>query len=371
MHNQISEKKIRYLNKLVGEKVDDLVDALGVKLRRSERMYYGRCPIHCGNNNSAFNLYRDGVSVKGNWRCNTHRCESKFVGTAIGFTRGVLSCQNGWTEIVPTNNIYPYNKTIDWLCNFIGKSLDQIEVDASSFDKENFVNSVSCYSKKPRNEEGYSREAVRKNLVVPAEYYLERGYSYNLLDAYDIGLCRKPGSMNNRVVVPVFNDDGKRVIGCCGRSIFEECNSCHHYHDSKLSCLTVDDCSKWRNTKGFNRNSYLYNYWNAKNYIKKTGKAILVEGPGDVLRLIDAGIFNVVGLFGCSLSDEQQITLELSSAMKLIVLLDNDQAGEHGRDMIRKTCSRSYQLEFPSFSGHDIGGLSTQQIKEELTCLRN
>ena len=91
---------------------------------------------------------------------------------------------------------------------------------------------------------------------------------------------------------------------------------------------------KWLNSKGFNSGACLYNYWNAKDHISETSTAILVEGQGDVWRLDEAGIYNVVGMFGCSLGGQQRLILERSGALKLVVMTDADEAGQKARDKI-------------------------------------
>lgn len=158
--------------------------------------------------------------------------------------------------------------------------------------------------------------------------------------------------MAGRVVVPVYDNDGKFMVGCSGR--------------------VIDNIEpKWKHSHNFSTANFLYNFWRAKNSIKKTRTAILVEGPGDVWRLEEAGFDNSLALFGCQLHDPQQVMLEKSGAMNLVVLLDNDEAGTLGEKNIKKTLSRSYNLFFPNFFAKDVGELSTEQVKEILDPIIN
>jgi DNA primase len=190
-------------------------------------------------------------------------------------------------------------------------------------------------------------------LEIPPQYYLKRGYSAKILDEFDVGLCKNPNKpMTGRVVVPVYDNDGKFMVGCSGRAI-------------------DDSLPKWKHSHNFSPPNFLYNFWRAKNSIKKTRTAILVEGPGDVWRLEEAGLDNSLALFGCQLHDPQQVILEKSGAMNLVVLLDNDEAGTLGKQYIQKTLSRSYNLFFPNFFAKDVGELSTSQVKEILDPIIN
>ena len=150
-------------------------------------------------------------------------------------------------------------------------------------------------------------------------------------------------------MAPVYDDDHEFMIGCVGRVAHENSNG-----------------NKWINSKHFNAGAYLYGYWLAREVIRDTKTAILVEGQGDVWRLYEAGIRNSVGMFGSSLSDGQARILETSGALNLVVLTDNDEAGEKARDSIIQKCERLFHIIFPTFSKKDIGEMSVIEIEEEV-----
>ena len=64
--------------------------------------------------------------------------------------------------------------------------------------------------------------------------------------------------------------------------------------------------SKWRHNKDFKTQEHLYNMWFAKEFIQSTRTAIIVESPGNVWRLEEAGIHNSVAIFGTNLSIKQK-----------------------------------------------------------------
>ena len=172
---------------------------------------------------------------------------------------------------------------------------------------------------------GWSKEKLRQTLEIPCEYYINRGYSSDVLDKYDVGLYNK----RNRVVVPVYDDSYKYVAGFLGRSVHDQCKKCKKWHDSKHKCpnkvYEIKECEKWLNGS-FESTNYLYNYWFAAEHIRKTGVAILVEGAGDVWRLEENGIHVSLALFGTDLTDSQRILLDRSGALSIIVMLDSDEA---------------------------------------------
>ena len=79
-------------------------------------------------------------------------------------------------------------------------------------------------------------------------------------------------------------------------------------------------------TKVFHKGGLLYNLHQAKQAIRKDEVVILVEGYFDVLRLLLAGVENVVAPLGTALTPEQAALLR-RYAPAAILLLDSDSAG--------------------------------------------
>ena len=122
----------------------------------------------------------------------------------------------------------------------------------------------------------------------------------------------------------------------------------------------------WLGRRRMDSGGHLYNYSMAKDRIAKTETIILVEGQGDVWRLWEAGIKNAVGIFGCHLTDYQQISIERSGALNIIVLTDNDEPGRKAADSIKEKCGRLFNLHFPKLDKKDVGDMSVVEINENL-----
>ena len=329
------------------------------------------CPIHEGDNPSAINIYYSGDNYRGNWKCRTHNCEKIFKGSIIGFIRGVLSKQKyGWEK--QGDKTCSFAEALAFSVDFTGLQEDQIVGMSSSEREKQCFSQIVLKIKQNKEEEkiGISREQTKKALQIPSEYYIQRGYSNEILIKYDIGLCDKQNKeMFNRSVSPVYDDTGTRMIGCTGRSIFEKCNECSFFHNPKEQCPEENEqwkYCKWKHNLGFKSQNHLYNMWEARDYIKESSIAIIVESPGNVWRLEEEEIHNSVAIFGSSLSDRQKIILDSSGAMKLVILTDNDEAGDKASDIIREKCHRTYQIYRPKISKNDIAEMNKEEIKTEI-----
>lgn len=336
-----------------------------------DKMVTMNCPIHGGDNKSAFNLYYTGDSYRGNWKCRTHQCEEIFKSSIIGFIRGCLSRNEyGWTN--PGDTMASFKEAIK-----IAKKLSKYKADdrnvssAIDKDKKTFVQvmgsvGISSVPNK-QSDTKISPQQVRSMLQIPSKYFVDRGFSTEILNKYDIGECYNPKKeMHNRAVVPVYDIDHKSLIGCSGRSIFNKCPSCSCFHDPMSDCPSAEKqwlYSKWRHSSNFKTQNTLYNMWYAYPHIKQTSTAILVESPGNVWRLEESGIHTSLAIFGSNIADRQKMLLDMSGAMNLIVIMDNDKAGRDGYEKIYQKCYRTYNVYKIDIETNDIAEMSISEIK--------
>lgn len=360
------QARLQMISLMLCSKLDDLFSALGVGLGKTSRMYYGCCPVHGGDRPDAFNLYVGG-DIPGKWVCRSRHCEERFRKTIIGFVRGMLSRNKyGWSD--EQGRQATFAEAVDWCCKFLGQSLASLQVDHSELEKRRYATHASLLigrettGKRP----SLTRADVRSRLKIPAQYFISRGWSPEVLDRYDVGLCEDAGKpMCCRVVVPVYDDEYRYCLGVTGRSIHPKCNVCKCYHPEKEKCPErKQDHPKWRNSDSLSVESHLYNYWFASKAITRDNLAVLVEGPGDLWRLVEAGVEHGLAMFGSHLTDQQQFLLEKSGAMTLIVLTNMDKAGRDCAERIRKDLHRSYRLHFPELPKKDLGEMTPQEVRE-------
>ncbi len=359
------QARLSTISMLLCNKLDSLFEELGVGLARTSKMFYGPCPVHGGTNAQAFNLYHGG-DVPGKWVCRTKHCEQTFKKTIIGFVRGMLSRDAGWNH--PKDGVMgreskavSFHAAVDWCCKFLGTRLEDIRVNHGELEKHDFVSTVSTILGRPEKAQAkLTRADVRGRLQMPSSYFVKRGWLPETLNRYDVGLCTDASKpFFNRVVVPIYDEDYRFCVGFTARSIHERCAKCGLWHAPCSACPVAElqKYSKWTNSKGYSRESHLYNYWFAKKHIGKDGLAVLVEGPGDLWRLVEAGIEHGVAMCGSSLSDQQQIILEKSGAMTLIVLTNADEAGRKCAETIKRDLQRSYRIIVPELPDgkNDLG----------------
>lgn len=307
------------------------------------------CPIHQGDNPNGCCIFLNNNSVY-NWKCWTSECEKIYGRSIISFIKALLSKKQNVT----------YNYTEEWIKSFIANN------------KEPILQKELVFSHTPISKlETLNRIQFRSKLAIPAKYYLERGFSKDTLNKFDVGLCLdKKNSFYMRIVIPVYDELGYNVIGQISRSQNGKCDKCNYYHFPNRDCpsnsLEQYWASKWLNSKGFPKSTMLYNIWNAGNFIKKTGTAIIVEGQGDVWKLNEAGIYNCVGLFGRDLSRTQTSLLKKYGATKIVPLMDNDNAGIQAKEKIIKNTQNQFEILDILYNGKDIGELDIAYINEKI-----
>lgn len=367
--NSIDQNKIKVVCDKLCDKIEDVLDHFGLEYRMNHKFVSMACPIHNGDNDSALNLYYVGEDYKGNWKCRTHKCEEHFKGSIIGFIRGILSRQQyGWSK--HGDKIVSFKEAVDYATKLANIDINNIDVSHIDKNKTKFVNHTKIFI--PENKTTHNainRELVRKSLAIPSKYFIDRGFSADILDKYDVGDCVSVNKeMSGRAVVPIYEDSGQLMIGCSGRAIGHKCITCNTFHSTK-NC--PDDYhawkySKWKHSSGIKTQECLYNIWYAKEYIQKLGFVILVESPGNVWKLEENNIHNAVALFGAHLTDKQKMLLDISGAMTIVVIMDSDEAGEKARAIINKKCNRTYNIRHITVSKNDIGDMSNAEIQNEI-----
>lgn len=372
----LNQAQIFALEKAAGLRLEDLLEYFGLELRRANRFYVGSCPVHGGTKKSSFNIFHSGDEIIGNWRCFSHSCHEHFHPSLTGFVRGYLShTKYGWRDKRDFDKECPFIEAIEFLKKFTNtnnKDLSSITIDYMAIEQHKFSNHMkNIYAREePTRTLDLPRETVVRSLDIPAEYFTSRGFSKGVLKKYDVGLCTTPGrEMTMRAVAPIYNDTRDRVIGCTGRSIFEVCPICKSHHNPTHECpqdYNIWKFCKWRHNYGFKGENYLYNYWFAKKHIAESCIAIIVESPGNVWRLEEAGINMSVATFGAHLTDGQRFILDRSGALALIVLTDPDEAGRLAARAIRESCGSTYSIYEPRFGEGDVADNEVLAVQEKL-----
>lgn len=189
--------------------------------------------------------------------------------------------------------------------------------------------------------------SASKKLIKDYKFFNDLGFKDRILKDFGAGLaCDK--LFKNRMVFPIFDEKKSCINGFCGRTVKE----------SKIKWLIYGSKKSWS-----------YPLFLTKPYIEKTKQIILVEGVSDGLKLWQAGKRNFAVLFGISLGSFLFKRLVSLNPSKIILSLDNDEAGQKGTDKIVKELHRFFNKgvvdivkPFPLYK--DIGAMEIEKIKE-------
>jgi 5S rRNA maturation endonuclease (ribonuclease M5) len=325
---------------MLNSKAELVFSKLGMSCEVFNDNVYCKCPVHDSSDNpKAFSFSLD----KNIWKCWTRDCQQEYGNDIFGLVRGALSKIEG--------RDVGFNEVVKWSCDLMSiRQSTNLTSKIVDHDESNDFSKLVSILKSENKEKSHSTIKLDDGITYPSKYFLSRGFKEETLKYFEIGDCYNTASkMHDRAVIPIYDDEGKNLISLIGRSIKE-------YKSPKFLFYP----------KGFSKSDLFYNYHRAFPYVEKTSSLFLVEGQGDVWRLYEAGIKNVMGLFGKVVSKEQEIKLGKMPLTHIIVLTDNDQAGRESKTQIQRQLNRSYKLSFPKLFTKDIGEMSVEQIKDKI-----
>ena len=360
IQNQSLGKKRYNLNRLSEKLIECITEIFEYfelpYTTNTDRMISFPCPIHDGDNESGSSILKEGI---GNWQCYTNQCHETHGTTIIQFMSALLS--------KTYEKEFSFYETLKWCANYVGEDPEyNVEEDST---KTRFIQLCKYLNHKKKIVPTFtSRDLVKKIIEIPSDYYINRGYSKEILEKFDIGYCKdQKRSFYNRILVPFYDDNGEYMVGYSSRSAFEKCAKCKMYHNPNTRCpITKEEKLKnvkWKHSSNFNRENYLYNYWNAKDWILNSRIAVLVEGTGDVWRLEQAGIPMGLAILGSQLSSGQRYILESSGATNIIVAMDNDESGRKAFKQIEGQCLRFFNVYQFQYDSKDIGEMEPNKLK--------
>ncbi len=333
---------------LIVENFDKINQYFNLGLRDGNKGWYGLCPLHGGDNPSSFTLYKEGSRK---WLCHTHACHTDK-NSAIGFVAELLKQKY--------DRDFNYYQAKEWVETFFKVKTDEVE-------QYNFDDKLTSFITKLTNEPTYSFKITEKDFLSrlqrPAHYFLDRKYKEQTLDYFKLGYCPDPTKpMYLRVVVPQYSEDGKFIVGCLGRIIFDKCKACNHYHNPKGVCRISH---KWKNSTNFPSSTSLFNFHNAKKYIEQTGIVLMTEGSPNVMRLHEAGFPMAVASYGSKFSEYQRNLLDTAGCHTIINVRDVGDAGDIMVEQVKTQCKFTHNIiTVEPFYEDDVGDCNIEVIKK-------
>lgn len=325
------------LNKLktqLNDNAEQVFEKLGLEYESLGDNIYSCCPIHDDSDNPRAFSYSKS---KGIWKCWTRDCQQSHKNDIFGLIQGALSKNEGVEKT--------FSDALKWAYKFLDIKKSGYTKKATLVEPCEFTKLVKSIQPNKSSVREYA--AIELPETCESAYFKSRGFKSETLKYFDVGDCNdKKSKLYERAIIPIHNDAGDSIIGCTARTIKE-------YRSPKFLLYPT----------GFDKRHFFYNYHRAIQYVNNTSSLFLVEGQSDVWKLYEAGIKQVMGIFGRSLSKEQEQKIHLMPVAHIVVLLDNDQSGREAKIQIQRQLNRMYKLYFPKIPTKDVGDMSIEQIK--------
>jgi DNA primase len=152
----------------------------------------------------------------------------------------------------------------------------------------------------------------------------ERGLKEATIDAFGLGHHAGKGIMQNRVVIPIHNEQGE-LVAYAGRW--------------PADAGWPEGADKYQLPPGFKKSRVLFNLHRAREHAAEG--LIVVEGFFTVCEFWQRGRKNVVALMGSTMSKEQErlIVETVGPKGRVLLALDSDEAGRKGSEDARNRLS--------------------------------
>jgi DNA primase len=297
----------------------------------------GACPIHEGNNETAFR-----VSISKNcWNCFSQ-----------------CGCGGNVLDFVAKKEKVSLPKAARLLVEWFNLKIESPENDPPRREKSDSrvreKNESKRETAKPveqEDEKGENKplEFVLKNLQTEHPYLAERGLSPETIQTFGLGFCQK-GLLTGRIAIPIHNAKGE-LVAYAGRWPGDT------------------DKEKYLFPKGFKKSLELFNLDRA---IREPADQplVIVEGFFDAIKLWQHGCQKVIALMGSVLSSAQGelIRKHTNSQSQIIVALDENDAGRAGREDIAHRLAKFCFVRIQQFEKLDTEPehLSADEVDELL-----
>lgn len=327
---------------IIFQDISKLLDSFNLDYTQDRDNIFMKCPIHEGSDNPT------GLSIsldKQIWTCWTRGCHQHYNRDIWGFIKGLLHTDSFSDVLKYVSKLYDLNgarkneHTVSMVNN------DNADNHNSSF------NTIITTIRRNKTHSCANNKALRydelKTGTTPSAYFISRGYREETLRFFGVqDSTEREGPLRHRAIIPIkFNNS---YVGYIARATKDWLQP------------------KYIFSEGIKKTDFLYNYDNALEPAQKHKCMFLVEGQGDVWKLWECGIHNVVGLFGKEISGAQRKLLLEIGISTLIILTDNDQAGRESKIKIKRDMSRLFKLIFPKMYTKDLGNMFVQDVKDNI-----
>ena len=288
--------------------LDHILCAYGLtsRLRRRDHRLFGPCPLHNGDNPTAFRADLQ----RGIWHCFT----SCGGGDAVALIRKIENC-----------SYRDAARLLKRLCEGMEP-------------RSPFIS--------PSAPDSRFRPFTLRIPLNPVVSFLQKNKAITIETAvrFETGVTERSAFLKRAVAVRLHDIHGN-PIGYCGR---------------RLDPIEIEKWGKWRFPRYLPKSNILFNAHRAACF--RHQGIIVVECPWGVMRLGQAGFPNAVALLGTSLSSAQAEWLE--KAPSILLMLDGDAAGRKGAEHIAASFPGKTKVVIHHLpDGCDPDDLSDRQLR--------
>lgn len=294
----------------------DIVDIISqyLTLTKQGKNYVAVCPFH--DDHSPSLVVSPEKQIFNCFTCRTG-------GNVFSF---IMKYENvGFLEAVKmVADKVGYKINLDFVS--ANEKVNQVDYEIMDLAKKYYLNNIftenGVSARKYLNSRKLGEDIIREfNLgLAPSskndlyKILIKKGYTVEKIE--ELGLINRVGlevydAFTNRIMIPIENLKGD-VVGFSARIFNGE-----------------TDAAKYINTREtpiFKKGQILFNFHNARKYIRNEKLCIIVEGNMDAINVSASGIKNVVALMGVALSLEQIKVIKRLN-VPVVLMLDNDEAG--------------------------------------------
>ena len=349
---------IKYIKDSIN--IQDVISEF-VNLKKRGINYIGLCPFH-NDRHSSFSV----SSTKQIYKC-----------FACGKTGDV------YQFLVEHENM-TFPEAVQWCARRIGLTIDE--------DKDSTPEQIQQrkHRESLRIVMNASCDFFRDQLQHAATYLQDRGYYVDddILKTYMVGYAPNGNVLSKELPRQGYNPDLKQEVNLIatgqygqydifqGRIMFPFLDNQGNVVGYTGRILQVrDGVAKYSNTKDtplFNKGSYLFGLFQARQSIGQMGFAYLVEGQFDVMSLAAVGVTNAVASSGTALTDTQ-VKLLSKYTREVVLNYDGDAAGQKA---CRKTAAMmlKFGLEVKCIllpDGKDPDDIAKEKGSETAIFLKN
>lgn len=282
-------------------------------MRRAGDVISGRCPIHNGQNQTAFR-----VSISKNcWNCFS---DCKCGGNILDFVsrkegvdvHSAALLIAGWFNITS-------EKPSD-------KQEQRFDTSAKAQPETAPKNTAPPVTVEESSGENPPLKFALNHLEAAHPYLRERGLSEPTIATFGLGFCNK-GILAGHVAIPIHNGKGELVA-----------------YAGRWPGAPPNADEKYRFPKGFKKSLEVFNLHRVAS-LRAERPLVIVEGFFSCMTLWQFGVQHVVSLMGSTLCERQaeQISQLISDEQKVILLFDEDDAGRICREhALQRFASKAY-----------------------------